>query len=883
MSSKLAGTGANFKSSMPPILLGLIAGLIIWAMLFINLLQPVSKWSSDLLLSRSVSSSSYQVVLLHWPTEIQPDIETLKKTVHKLHELGTAQVVLTFTPSHEILQALDQNRKEMKLLVGALRPLKGDDPPFGIVVVPQLERGIARRQHVRALVDARAYPTLEIAAARQRLGREASLPDESFLVRFQSGGQGLPTVKLNELLNDRLIAELVRGKTVLIGAPLSPPQIGLATPANKENEQMSLLEFQGHALSTLLSQQAIRPLSPFQTLTLCLLSGILVAMIFQWLTPAWMLRLALVVSIITVVICYWLFISLSVLMPVAEILLIQWLALFLLVRQRAAHASRQSQALMQQLTSTVSERHFPPGFYEIDEHWSLLLHFVTQALDARRMIFLEAISGKHRLKEIAALGCSISDIQERRRDFSRAPYQTALERGAPIRLDLHNRPFFTDQSAEELVYLCPLTFGGDVLGFWAVSLPALEAEPRQSEALLRDFSEQIAELLYHRHLLQTNRTGSPLLGTIFTQTPEMGQYRSLSSALELLTYRLNRIERFFAESSLPSIDYDLFGRVRDVNPAMLDLLTREGILPFEIGLPNLIAELTGHELSFARQCMRALLVNKQRLALPVSLKKDGGRHFLLRLYPLEISDASRTEAVAFSISGIGCELIDRTSLVRLQEMKGQLAERVGQHLRNDLASVELSTTLLTEGALSEQEREEVAQIVNEKVQEIMGTLKLSQNFFEVDLPSEGQRLPVNGPRTLQSALTQLHEELAQAEITVQVDVPPLINDILASPDYLQLAIVEILRLLIRDARPQSRILIVMEETANLIRLTFANQGFGMPQERLTMLLGQSETESDELRPLCKSLERVREWGGHVRATSELGEGIVLSVELIAFG
>ena len=50
-----------------------------------------------------------------------------------------------------------------------------------------------------------------------------------------------------------------------------------------------------------------------------------------------------------------------------------------------------------------------------------------------------------------------------------------------------------------------------------------------------------------------------------------------------------------------------------------------------------------------------------------------------------------------------------------------------------------------------------------------------------------------------------------------------------------------------------------------------------------MLLGQSETESDELRPLCKSLERVREWGGHVRATSELGEGIVLSVELIAFG
>lgn len=102
---------------------------------------------------------------------------------------------------------------------------------------------------------------------------------------------------------------------------------------------------------------------------------------------------------------------------------------------------------------------------------------VRQSLDLGWLIFLERPPGQHHVREIAALNCQFADIDERRRDYRRAPYSDAIAENRLIRL----RRLFLKLDPGMDQYMTPLTFGGEVLGFWAMGIA-----PEKSR-LLPDF------------------------------------------------------------------------------------------------------------------------------------------------------------------------------------------------------------------------------------------------------------------------------------------------------------------------------------------------------------------------------------------------------------
>lgn len=881
-------------------LLGILAAGAVWLLYLVGILSPVDGLAYDFFHRTFPLTSGVPAVVLL--VEWDPDERVLAEDVWlqvlaRLERLGAKQVVFTFVPEDAPPRFFQEALRRGTVLIG--RPLypDADDPdvlhvtnlpptaaghevPSGIAHYPTREYGIARLQHAVFEVDGQRLPAVEVAAAQQRLG--AAVPHDDYRVGFRGGPGSLPHVPLKALLAEQVVPELVEGRTVLVGMVQPGVPLGMSTPTTTGVQVMSLLEFQGHAVNSLLLDRTIQVLNPISNLLLLMLLTAICGMLYQWLESRTAFWVSLVLTLGCILATLVLFAAARLWLPVVGVVISQMLCLFLVLRQKAILSFLAAKRLVQDMSSALQDRYLPPNFYQAAEHWALLVNFVAQTLDLRRLIFLEALPGQHRVLQVAAFNCGVEEIHEMRRDYHRAPYTDAIAARKPIRLDQGPRPFLKPAGREEFQYLVPLIFAEQLMGFWASGVDPRRVEDAESfEGLLRDYADQIAEMLYRRRNFLSRQSGEPDVVGMPTLSTEETEYRALAQTVAMLERRLHRTERLFAESSIPSISYDLFGRTREVNPAMAAFLRSQGLTPTETSLVNLLTALSGNDLEFARRCLRQILQDKRPIAVSVR-SLDQNQHFLLRMYPL-VAQKDETDPTPFDVSGICCELIDRTLLFRLYKLKEQLAGRLGINLRNDLAAVELSASLLASDGLSPAERNDMADVIYQKVKRVVDTLSETSEYFGIDVPGETDRLPVDGFHSFQAA-RQVCEPLAQTQGTgFEVVRPELMSYVLASPAHLQQTFEFILTLLLRDARPHSQVQVQVDETEQAVRYAFRNQGFGLSHDRFQQyLFGDEALASEEYRNLQRGIGWIKSWGGTVEASSKLGEGTAVVVSLPRF-
>jgi hypothetical protein len=873
----------------------------VWLADAAGLLASVEGLTYDAFLRAQASWSAPAPALLL--VECPPDFgrarsDEYSRALRALRELKAAQVVFTAVPDGAPAPFFDQAGAD-DVVFG--RPLQFDPPEpeearltdlpaaaagkplrFGIVALPPARYGVARQQRAVIAVGAETGPALEAAAARQRLGDLAGLPSADYHVNFRGGPGSLPHVPLEALLAGRLVPELVQGRSVLVGRVGDEVTPGLATPASTA-APMSLLEFQGNALDSLLLGRVIHVPDPLQQLLLLLGATAAAGMLYQWLELRWAVWLALLLLaggaaaalLLLAYFHYW--------VPYFDLAAAQALCLFLVLHKKAILSHRSALRVLLELTSALQERHLPASFYQDPEPWALVLAFIRQALDVNRLILLDADPRRRRVHEVAAYGCTLDDIAERRREYRRSPYREAVAAQAAVRIDPADRAFLKAAGPNEEVYLVPLAFAGELLGFAAVTTVPDRPEGRAGfEALLSACAEQIGELLYRRRRLQASLAEDTLLHRLLTFTGEQEGYRSLARTVGLLERRLKRSERLFGDSSVPTISYDLFGRVREANEAMLGYLRQRGLAPYEMTVVDLIATLTGQDLVFGRRSFRQLLHDRRPLAL--AMPADGGVSYLLRLHPLSGDKDEATDPAPFQLSGVVCELLDRTALAQLNRLKEQMAGRVGVQLRNDLAAVDLSASLLSMPGLSDPEREEMVGVIHGKVQHVVDTLARTAEYFAMDVPGETDRLPVDSYSAFEAALRTLEPQVRSQGVRLEIRKPDLMSYVLASPAHLQRFFEYALTVLLRDARPNSDVRVEIVENSGLVGFSLVGQGFGAMGERLAEYLAQDQpAAAEDVENLRQGVRWVRQWGGTVEAASKLGEGMTVRASFSAFG
>lgn len=895
---------AVLKQAYSPFAYALLATLMIWLAGVSGLSGVANGFFYDRVTALTASGDGRDRSLLLIEGAVQNsrvDDAAWMGLLNALEQLQVRQVVFGFLPNAS--RAFYKRAAEMdKVIFGrrlvASREAAGDlvlEPlpiaaqglplRFGIMRLAAGEQGVHRRQDRGLIVGGVVYPSLETVAASSWHGRElAARPDAPFLINYVGDREGPPQIALERALAGELIPELVAGKSVLIGLA-DPEGYRVFTPLSGRTPSLTSLQVHGEALETLLRDHAIQEIHPgLQLLTLLVITSVSFAL-FQFLSVRFTVGVTLFLLGGYALLAWVALSQFGVWVPLFDLSALQLALLFLYTRTRTMSDERKARRLLFEASAHMRERLFPPSFFASQEHWSQVAAMVNQTLNLQRLIFLESVERDHRVREVKALNCTLTDISEKRRDYERSPYSTAISENRAI--VVHD--YLSRAEGDEVQYLVPLMFAGEVLGFWAFGIL-----PRHREALpkfdevIDSFADQIAELLFQRRAwLASQAENTPQFGQYLRL--EMGQQSlsELGKTFALMERRLNSLEDHLNGLTTATILYDLFGRVLISSKPMTELLREAGLAPYDMTALDLLCAVTELDQTQARRMLQVLVFERRSLAVQARLQKGSGRVFLLRLSPVSPQGgglADEEEARPFRLEGILCEIIDVTAIASLSGIKDKMLERVGYRVRNDLESLLTAVTMLSTTQLDADKKARVLEITRLKIDDLTSVLgEMETHLYSGEMPQAVECYPVDALQPMSDAVATIQDRAAQQMTTLDMDLPALASLTLASSEALTQLFAAILAWLLEDSVETGRITVRLEERDGRLVYDFSNTGFGMDDQRLqAILFGTDPLDSELLIQLRQGAGLVAAWGGTLEAHSELGMGTCFRVNLKGF-
>ncbi|MDH3465054.1 MAG: CHASE2 domain-containing protein [Gammaproteobacteria bacterium] len=845
----------------------------------------------------SAQTTTDDVVVILAPSGDDESLSTQwSAALTTLTELGAKQIIFSTPPRGGSPEFYQQARRlgnvtfgrvvhsdDEGIRIGAWPDAAADfDLQYGSVAVPPAIHGSHRRQHATLTIDGKRHAVLEWTAAYRFLGGTAALPLESYLVNFQGPADRLPIISMRRLLEQGLIPELVRDRNVIIGVDSAQPSIGLHTPITGNGPMLPLAVFQGYALDTLIEQRWIRttPLS----VVLLIIAFVVIAnlAVYQWIQVRFAMGLTfgliatylLVAWVLPGYALYW--------PPISEMLVAQASSFLLVMRHKSLLQDTTLRELLTDTTARLKDSG-APMFFAAQQPFQQLMKLVLQVFELDRVVLLQRLTDEERVAPVEFFGCSIDDIYEQRRDYRRVPYATAIGENRPIAL---TRSFLTRQSGEDQ-FLVPLSYGGEIFGFWAfgVTSEKIHAMPRFLHVVER-ISVEISQLLYDRNRWR----GQHVVAAGLTRWLRLqGGYtprEPLRQAFDAMMRRVETLGWSFHGINAAVVVFDLFGDPLDVNESMLGLLENIDLNPRDINASTLITTLTDRDIARTKSILQHVVLGGKPLSLNAAV---AGRkeEYLLTIHPIKKEDGSQVgDTTTLELSGILVEVVDVTKLREPVELQEKALRRLMFQIRNDLESMVLAAGLLKDEQLPSDERAQVVDIYETKVRESITLVTDAQQHLGLD-PDVHQlsRYPVHPTDSLRKAIQAAAESLTKQRIklSLHAPAPEIISLVLAEPHELEYVLSTIIAMLVEDAIAGSKLEINLEERAGWITFELANQGFGIPNEHFQGYLSQSDdSTATEFQALRECASQIQSWEGTFAGHSEVGTGTRFRIELRSF-
>ncbi len=893
-------SGQHYRYSAPALLF--VAILAVTWLGATGTIQLYTGWLYDTLVQHTPHerTAKSRVLLIQSKTPT-PDPAKWPGLITRLYELGAERVAFAFTPtplSPELLAVAGKypgmvfarepirNAVTGKIIGLESWPASMNDAgaEASIQVMPPDELGIRRRQQRYVEVDGHAVATLAYTLTNP--GNLDASDTDPFLVNFLDGGLGVPIVDLEWALSDNLVRSLVANRIVIIGFARNIQETGLHTPATGSHQSVSLLQYTAQALDTLLADDAIHELPVAVQLLLYLLIVAAFLYLYQsmsvktgvWLTLAMILTYIIIAWLLLGFAGYWL--------PVVEMAILQCVTFGAVFVRKASREEQLIHRTLLDTTAKLRDRVIPTSFFASEEPWVYIANLLNQTLELQRLIFLEKVEGDHRVREVHSLNCGLDDIHEMRRDYHRTPYSTAIATNAPVRVE---RNYLKHIDDEEVQYLVPLTFAGEVLGFWAFGIhPEKITHEESFISLAGDFAEQIAEMLYHRQRWQEEQRREKNRMSRYLRVEGWDEtHRSFNNALALLDRRLEVLERVFDGMGSAAILYDLFGRVLQVNLQMETLMKRAGLRFFDMTAIDMISAISGRDLRTVREYMHYIVVERTVISLPAPAIDNDRYTYMLTIRPLIQKQQSRFEAdndlTPFQLGGILIELVDISTFKTLNDLQVNLVDQLNVRLRDDLEALVLATDLLSDDKGAE-DQQWVREAITSKADHATRIFEDVQKYLYFTFEDASlECYPIDALKPLASSIDEISELARKAGIELHTEQPELLCFVMAAPQSLVEVFNDVIRVLVHDASSGSKILIRVTSTEGRVCYHFENTGFGLPPERLHEYLhGDLSVSVDEFRGLRTANRRVQSWGGEFSAETELGKGMRFDICLKGF-
>lgn len=851
--------------------------------------EPADGWFYDLALALNPwpDPSPAGVLLVEVPTG-RPDPDRLAATVRLAAEMGAAGVALMVDLPAEPTPALLAALREAPALVLARLPAPAhdlvDEPVYspipeayrvlgfreGHVLLHPPTLGVHRRQFLWKQEHGRRVDAVEraVVEAQRPVASEAAGTPPDYLVNFLRGKDRVPRIGLAQA-PQALSPATVKGRTLLVGyAPYvrTPP---VRTPLG---DAVPRLVFHGYALQTLLDGAPVHTFG-FGTLLLLFTAQVAIGSLLYvrlslrgalWVTGAFVV-LVLAAGAFLVWQGFW--------PAVTELLVLQGLILLAWSLRASLLQQRALRRVLAETSRYTRSRLIPPSFYATEEPWHYIATLLYQTLPLNRMALLERIPGLHRVRVVPCPHCfPESEIMERRRDFLRTPYTTALAQPRPLALQ---RPFFHPRGdLHEPQYLLGLSFAGEVQGFWAFSFtPGTEGDQDKLLAVAETLGRRVAEMLYHRSRWTAhNQRRGTVWRRLGLQEWTERFLAGVTRSLAFVEWRLVSLEQLFHGVEHALVLYDFFGQLLYANRPMEELMRRARIPFYRMSALELLARLAELDENEARRALARVRLEREPAGFPAAGLNDASHTYRLQLRRLARDEGPVSpDEKPFQFEGI-LLICEDVSLIKAQvESRAALLRAVAA----ELGEYQRRLSALGHGSAQPTGLEDTLQTATERLQRRL-TAALRDLLQGCDVV-EDPPLPVQLKPLLQMAVEAVRPLAEQKALNIVVETPPgtvLVR--LASNRFVR-GLRAVLERLVEDARRGGRLLLRVEISGQEALLRLEDEGYGLPQEELDA--SQAPGAADTPDPLRRFASALQEWGGRLSATGGLGIGIRIEIRL----
>ncbi len=853
----------------------------------------------------SISSESIeekQKSLVITCTQIQADTigNGWKQIIETLEKFQALQIIFTFFPDNLEPAYLKELSQNPKIFISTQHQISGIEPDIstgldktntliGIQYLAAPEKGVHREHYSDVLVNGQLYPHAVKSAVEDRLKEKLQI-DQIFWINFNGKSPGAqPTVTLKQAQDGYLVSSLVKDRAVVIGLALDHMTPGLITPVSNRNVSISFPVFTAYAYDTLLTGKTTKPVSVYLVCLLLLCIVLVNASLFKLLPSSKIIITALFGFVSTLFLSWALLSMFLIWLPPSEFLILQLFLLVQLITLKLNSREKRIETLLLKFNREVQERLSSDSLLDSKKYWNQITHMVNQTLHINRSIFLETVSGDHRVREVAALNCSLDDIQEKRRDYKRTPYSTALQRGKIT--EVQNYLSHLRQS-KELQFLYPLLSPEKkTLGFWAFGI---EPEKISDQDLFLQecsyFGLQIAEILHRRKIFnEEQKKQKNKFQQILTLQGGEKNFEKITSLSGLLTRRLKLLEKILNTLETATVLYDIFGKIALVNTNMSKICQSHGISLHTMSASSLLSSFAEIDIVEAKQIISDLILYQKETVL---YSKSFGRKnstYLIAIKPiLKPEDPEEIEFEekinTFQVKNILFEFHEMTDIKKVLEMKERIFDLSSQDFKQYELSFQAPLKALKEPGQDPNTKRKSIEFIDKKLQSLFDYLKRLTSLMNKNiLTGEISSFPTHSEGCLQDAIERLDKNLAEKKLKVEFSLPDYITPVLAMPVALETVFYDLLAYLVKDATPQTPIVVFLHREHKNVIFELSNAGYGMPnQDFQNYIIDTDSSGSQEMSGIKQAIHNVQSFDGELKAMSELGQGTKFTLKLKRF-
>jgi hypothetical protein len=472
------------------------------------------------------------------------------------------------------------------------------------------------------------------------------------LLNFALAPSALPKFTAQRLLSNDILTKQLKDKIIIVGQQNVGLGVSLNTPKLKESN--NYLYLVAYTADTLEKQASVLALPIWQSIILQIVLAISLLFLYQKTSIKNSLLLAVTFTLAWCLIGYFAITLKQIYIPLGQLTVLTFFCLFWIVFVRKLNEDSELITIIGNIQQKMVGRYLPKSFIEQSSPWDPIIHLINQHLDLNKSIFLARKEGDHRLSEIRAINCQITDIKEMRRDYKRAPYSDALKVFGVIKIE---RQFFEKIEDGETQYIVPLIYAGDVRGFWAMTvIPSEHFNEQAFEKNVNQFASQVGELLFHHHIYETQeKLSQNLFSRLITLRIREPLSHQVKSSIAEMEQKLSTLEHMFNHIRSATVQFNLFGQLVQTNKSLEQLAVKHQLPIFEMSALDLLCKTTNLNLEEAKGKLRYITLNKAETYLEASLD---GTIYILNVRSISASHMQSASGEPFQMSGISFEFID---------------------------------------------------------------------------------------------------------------------------------------------------------------------------------------------------------------------------------